>query len=87
MFSVPFPDTNSLPAASHDKSEEKRKEISSQCEEAGFLLHKDKGCENGCNFCQVGDPLGASWGGEGFRRKCPLWCAEIGVGREGSRAI
>lgn len=37
---------------SENTSDDKKKELSNQLEEDGFLLHKDKGCEYGCNFCR-----------------------------------
>ena len=39
-------------AVSENTTDDKKKELSNQLEEDGFLLHKDKGCEYGCNFCR-----------------------------------
>ena len=41
-----------LDAVSENATDDKKKELSNQLEEDGFLLHKDKGCEHGCNFCR-----------------------------------
>lgn len=41
-----------MDAVSENTTDDKKKELSNQLEEDGFLLHKDKGCEHGCNFCR-----------------------------------